>query len=208
MKIGLVGYQGSGKSTVFEWLTGVKPDPALAHASQAAMATVPEERVAQLCEIYQPKKITLASLELVDTAGLSRTHEGNAARLATIREAGCLVLVVGAFGSGGDALADVKHLQEDFLLTDLEIVSGRIERLRESVKKPRPGRDAELAELAALEPTLQALESGTPMAASGMNEEQLKATRSFRLLTEKPKLVLVNTADDEADPERFVKAAG
>jgi ribosome-binding ATPase YchF (GTP1/OBG family) len=206
MKIGLVGYQGSGKSTVFEWLTGVKPDPALAHASQAAMATVPEARVEALCEIYRPKKITLASLELVDTAGLSRTHEGNAARLATIREAGCLVLVVGAFDSRADALADVRHLQEDFLLTDLEIVSGRIERLRETVKKPRPGRDAELAELAALEPTLQALESGTPMAASGMNEEQLKATRSFRLLTEKPKLVLANTADDEADPERFVKA--
>ncbi len=206
MKIGLVGYQGSGKSTVFEWLTGVKPDPALAHASQAAMAAVPEERVEALCEIYHPKKITLASLELVDTAGLSRTHEGNAARLATIREAGCLVMVVGAFDRGADALADVNHLQEDFLLTDLEIVSGRIERLRESVKKPRPGRDAELAELAALEPTLQALESGTPMAASGMNEEQLKATRSFRLLTEKPKLVLVNTADDETDPEHFVQA--
>ena len=97
MKIGLVGYQGSGKSTVFEWLTGAKPDPALAHASQSAMAPVPDSRVESLSKIYHPKKITLASIELVDTAGLSRTHEGNAARLAQIREAGCLVLVVGAF---------------------------------------------------------------------------------------------------------------
>ena len=40
MKIGLVGYQGSGKSTLFEWLTGVKPDPALAHVSQSAMAPI------------------------------------------------------------------------------------------------------------------------------------------------------------------------
>lgn len=205
MKIGLVGYQGSGKSTVFEWLTGVKPEAALAHASQTAMAAVPEPRVQALCEVYHPKKITLASLELVDTAGLSRTHEGNAARLATIREAGCLVLVVSAFDSSSSALADVDALQEDFLLADLEIVTGRIERLRESTKKPRPGRDAELAELAALEPTLKALESGTPLTAAGMNEEQLKATRSFRLLTEKSKLVLVNAADDETDPERFVQ---
>src|SRR5262245_52798271 len=97
MKIGLVGYQGSGKSTVFEWQTGIKADPALAHASQAAMAAVPDARVEQLSGIYKPKKITLASLELVDTAGLSRAHEGNATRLAVIREAGCLVLVIDAF---------------------------------------------------------------------------------------------------------------
>src|SRR5580698_9971216 len=88
MKIGLVGYQGSGKSSLFEWLTGIKADPALAHVSQSAMAAVPEARVEPLCGIYHPKKITLASLELVDTAGLSRSHEGNAARLSLIREAG------------------------------------------------------------------------------------------------------------------------
>ena len=205
MKIGLIGYQGSGKSTLFEWLTGIKPDPALAHAAQSAMAQVPDPRVDPLCAIYHPKKVTLAALELVDTAGLSRSHEGNAARLATIREAGCLVLVVAAFERTNAPLADVGSFSEDFLLADLEIVSGRVERLRESVKKPRPNRDAELAELAALEPLLAALESGTPLADAAMNEEQLKVTRSFRLLTEKPKLVVFNVADDETDPERFVK---
>ena len=205
MKIGLVGYQGSGKSTLFEWLTGAKPDPALAHASQSAMAPVPDPRVEPLSAVYHPKKITLAALELVDTAGLSRTHEGNATRLALIREAGCLVLVVGAFQRGSDAVADVASFDEDFLLADLEIVSGRVERLRESTKKPRPNRDAELAELAALEPLLTALESGQPLHDAQMTDEQVKVTRSFRLLTEKPKLVLVNVADDEGDPQRFIK---
>ncbi len=60
MKIGIIGYQGSGKSTLFEWLTSVKPDPALAHTAQSAMATVPEPRVDPLCKVYHPKKITLA----------------------------------------------------------------------------------------------------------------------------------------------------
>jgi ribosome-binding ATPase len=205
MKIGIVGYQGSGKSSLFEWLTGIKADPALAHLSQSAMAAVPEPRVEGLCAVYKPKKITLASLELVDTAGLSRTHEGNAARLGQIREAGALVLVTGAFDRGAEAPADLAAFEEDLLLADLEIVTGRVERLRDSTKKPRPGRDQELIELAALEPLLVTLESGTPLHATEMNDEQIKATRSFRLLTEKPRIVLFNTADDEEHPERLIE---
>jgi ribosome-binding ATPase YchF (GTP1/OBG family) len=78
MKIGIVGYQGSGKSTLFHWLTDIPADPSLSHTTQSAMAPIPEPRIAQLCEVYQPKKITQAALEIVDTPGLSRTHEGSA----------------------------------------------------------------------------------------------------------------------------------
>lgn len=206
MKIGLVGYQGSGKSTLFEWLTGVAHDPALAHLGQSAMAHVPEPRVAGLCDVYHPKKITLAALELVDTPGLSRSHEGNAARLGLIREAGCFVLVVAGFG-GADPMADLASFREDLLLADMEIVSGRIERLRESVKKPRPNRDQEQAELAALERVLAAIEAGKPLTSANMSEDELKATRSFRLLTEKPMLIIINAADDAENLESLSRAA-
>lgn len=205
MKIGLVGYQGSGKSSLFEWLTGVRPDPALAHSSQSAMAALADSNVEPLCAIYHPKKVTLAALEIVDTPGLARTHEGNPARLAAIREAGCLVLVIGAFASQTDPLAELANFETDLLLADMEIVAGRIERLRESVKKAKPSRDQELAELAALEPLLAALESGTHLHAAGMSDDQVKATRSFRLLTEKPRLVLINVGDDEAQPQRYLE---
>ncbi|MEX0612978.1 MAG: DUF933 domain-containing protein [Pirellulales bacterium] len=162
------------------------------------MAPVPEPRVEPLAAIYRPKKITLAALELVDTPGLSRTHEGNPARLALIREAGCLVLVVPAFDRD-DPLADLEGFREDLLLADMEIVAGRIGRLTESVKKPRPNRELELAELAALQRVLAALEAGRPPAAAGLSEQELKATRSFRLLSEKPMLVIINAADDADD---------
>ncbi|MDH3717559.1 MAG: 50S ribosome-binding GTPase, partial [Planctomycetota bacterium] len=128
MKIGFVGYQGSGKSTLFGWLTGVTPDPALSHTTQTAMAEVPDPRVDQLCAIYHPKKIVLAALELMDTPGLDPEHEGNAARLSLLRECGCLVHVVNAY-SEESPQARLVAFDEDLLLADMEIVSRRVERL-------------------------------------------------------------------------------
>ena len=208
MKIGLVGYKGSGKSTVFEWLTGVKPDLAQAHTEQSAMAPVPESRVEPLCALYQPKKITLASLEIVDTPGLARDHEGNAARLARMREAGCLVLIVSAFNRTDNPVAELQSFFEDLLLADMEIVSGRAQRVVESLKKPVPKQEREqlLHEQDTLKLVLTAMESGKPLQPEDMTEEQLKVTRSFRLMTEKPRMVIVNTADDEQHPERFLNA--
>ena len=196
MKIGIVGYQGSGKSTLFHWLTGTPPDFALAHTTQAAMATVPEQRVKPLCDIYSPKKITLAALEIVDTPGLSRSHEGSAGRLAQIREAGCLVIVVGAF-AGTDALADLQNLEDDLLIADLDIVSGRLDRLREQVKKPRPDRDRLQTELTALEPLHAALESGKTLRDLTLTPDQQQAIRSFQLFSEKPRLVVLNCTEDD-----------
>ncbi|MBI2825986.1 MAG: redox-regulated ATPase YchF [Planctomycetia bacterium] len=207
MKIGLIGYQGSGKSTLFEWLTGVPADPAQAHTGQTAMAPVPEPRVDELAKIYHPKKLTYAALEIVDTPGLNRSHEGNAQRLGLLRDTGALVMVVAAFG-GASPQADLARFQEDLLLADMEIVAGRIDRLRDSVKKPRPNREQEMAEIDTLAGVLAAMEAGKPLAESAMSDEQLKATRSFRLLTEKPALVILNLADDEPDPAARARAIG
>ena len=200
MKIGIVGYQGSGKSTLFQWLTGVEPDPSLAHSTQLATAVVHDDRVSPLCEIYQPKKVTNATLNIVDTPGLDRSHEGAAGKLALIREADCLVIVVGAF-SGAAAKSDLQSFEEDLLIADLDIVTGRVERLRESVKKPRPNRDKELAELEALEPLLAELESGKAMREIELSADQERAIKSFQLLTDKSRFVVVNVSDDELDPQ-------
>jgi GTP-binding protein YchF len=203
MKIGLVGYQGSGKSTLFRWLTGVQPDPSLAHTTQTAQATVVDPRVAQLVEVYQPKKVTQAQITVVDTPGLSRDHEGTAGKLANIREVGAIIVVVAAF-SGSNPSEDLQSFEEDLLIADLDIITGRVERLRESTKKPRPTRDKELAELAALEPVLAELDGGKSIRDIELNPEQEKFVKAFQLITNKPRLVIINVADDETDPERFL----
>ncbi len=204
MKIGLVGYQGSGKSTLFHWFTGVPPDPSLTHTGQSAMAAIPDRRIEQLSAIYHPKKITIAALELVDTPGMSRTHEGNAARLALIREAGCLVFVVAGF-AGTDPAADLRSFDEDLLLADMEIVANRLHRVEDSLKKPLPRTEHQQLEHEheTLRIVLAAMEAGKPLQEKDLSDEQQKVTRAFRLLSEKPRLVIVNTADDESHPERF-----
>jgi GTP-binding protein YchF len=206
MKIGIVGYQGSGKSTLFSWLTGVAADPALAHSMQSAMATIPDMRVAQLCEIYKPKKITQASLEIVDTPGLSRTHEGSAQKLAAIREAGALVMVVGAFG-GSDPAADLRNFDDDLLIADLDIVSGRVERLKDQLRKPRANKEKDQEELDFLTPIFAELEAGRSLVNFPMSAEQRKAIKSFQLFSDKPRLIIINTPDDEAKPEKYQSLA-
>jgi ribosome-binding ATPase len=207
MKIGIIGYQGAGKSSLFEWLTGVAADPALSHLTQSAAAEVPDARIAPLCEIYAPKKVTIASLEIVDTPGLSRDHEGSAARLAMIREAGCLIQVVEAYSGTNDPKRDLLGLQEDFLLADLEIISGRVDRLRESLKKPRPNREEQAAELAAIEPLMKHLEDGKALHEMPFTEEQSRAVRSFQLITQKPRLAILNVADDSAKEAELMQLA-
>lgn len=204
MKIGLVGYQGCGKSTLFEWLTGVPADPALAHTGQSAMAILRDPRLEELQRIYGAKKVTPAALEILDTPGLNRSHQGNAGRLAILRDVGCLVIVVPAF-SGYDPATEYQSFQEDLIIADLEIVTGRIERVEASLKKPHPKHEREQLEeeLSVLQVVKERLEAGQPLREAEMTPEQLKHTRSFRLLCEKPQMAVINTADDERDFSRF-----
>ena len=197
MKISIVGYQGSGKSSLFCWLTGEAPDPSLSHSLQSAMATVPEPRIELLCDVYQPKKVTRAALQIVDTPGLSRDSAGNGLKLAALREAGCLLVVACGF-AGHDPAHDLASLDDDLLIADLLIVTGRVEKLRESVTKPRPDRDKQLKELELLEPIHQSLEAGKAVRDIELSLEQQAIIRSFGLLTQKARLVVVNSDNEQA----------
>jgi ribosome-binding ATPase YchF (GTP1/OBG family) len=79
---------------------------------------------------------------------------------------------------------------------------GRIE---ESLKKPLPKQEhLQLEhERQVLTAVLAAMESGKPLGEADMTDEQRKVTRAFRLFSEKPRLAIINMADDEPDPKRF-----
>lgn len=168
------------------------------------MVSIPDERFAPLCELYKPKKETHANLELVDTPGLSRSHEGNPAKLAHIREADCLVLVVGAFDKS-DPVSDYNSFTEDLLLADMEVVMNRLERLDAQLKRPlqKPEKEKLQFEQTVLQKVLAGLENEKAVSLEQMTEEEQKCTRAFRLFCEKPRMVVMNCADDETDLSRF-----
>src|SRR6516164_901947 len=104
MKVGLAGFSGSGKSTVFHWLTGVKPDPAARERGQVGMAKIPDERLTWLSEHFKPKKTTPATIEFIDTPGLLLSERrDNPRRLAILRDAGGLLVVLSGYGVGDPA---------------------------------------------------------------------------------------------------------
>ena len=114
------------------------------------------------------------------------------------------MFVVAAFDAT-NPVADLRSFDEDLVLADMEIVTNRLQKVEDSLKKPLPRLEHQQFEHehTTLKIVLAAMESGQPLRESHMTDEQQKVTRAFRLLSEKPRLVIVNTADDESQPERF-----
>jgi ribosome-binding ATPase YchF (GTP1/OBG family) len=198
MKVGIAGFAGSGKSTVFRWLTGATPDPAKSQTGQLGMAKVPDERLDWLSALYNPRKTIPAEIGFIDTPGLLPTERrDNPRRLAILRDTGGLLVVLNGF-EDGDPAGELRRFREEILFADLEIVTNRIERLQDSLRKPRPAkqREADQAELALLQRIATAFEQGQAAATLGLKGDEEKLVRSFQLLTLKPELALLNIGED------------
>jgi hypothetical protein len=198
MKVGIAGFAGCGKSTVFHWLTGVAPDAARSQQGQLAKPEVPDERLEWLSNLFKPKKKTLAKIEFLDTPGLDMMERrDNARRLGILRDATSLLVVLSGYG-GGDLTEEYRKFQGECLIADLEIVLGRVERLVELLKKPKPPKERERdqSELDVLKKVQAVLEANLPASKAHLREDEEKVIRSFQLLTLKKQLVFVNQGED------------
>jgi ribosome-binding ATPase YchF (GTP1/OBG family) len=198
MKVGIAGFTSSGKSTVFHWLTGVKPDPAAAQRGQVGMSKIPDTRLDWLSAQFNPKKTTFATIEFLDTPGLMpEERRDNPRRLGIMREADGLLILLTGYGDGN--LADeLRRFREEMMFADLEIITNRIDKLRDQMRKTKPvkEREADEAELALLQRIAAGFEANQNPSTLGLKEDEEKSIRSFQLLTLKPELVLVNIGDN------------
>jgi ribosome-binding ATPase YchF (GTP1/OBG family) len=202
MKIGLVGFSGSGKSTVFRWLTGVAPDPARIQQGQTGMAKLPDPRVDKMAGIFKPKKTTYAEIAFLDTPGLDISERrDNPRRLGILRESDGLVVVLNGYAAG-DLAADLRQFREEIAFADLEILANRVSKLEANMRKPKPAKEREVDEHehAVLKRLIAALEAGESPRTLGLRPEEEKAVRSFQLLTLKPEIVFVNQGEPGPPP--------
>jgi GTP-binding protein YchF len=214
MKIGLIGLPKSGKTTLFNLLTGSNVATSRYDSGRAELHTgvarVPDPRVDRLTGMFKPKKTTYASFEVVDLAGLAK---GERAVLDTkeFRNADALLHVVRGFPDetlgAADPRRDIVDLEMELLLADLEVVDRRLERLEASLKKQR--KEAEAREQEILTTLKAALESETPLRAVTLSPEDARVVRGFTFLSQKPILHCVNLEEKAiADGERVVERFG
>ncbi len=208
MKIGLAGLPMSGKTSVFNMATRAKAQTRdyLSQTDEinSGIIKVPDARIDHLVTIFKPKKTTFATVEFTDIPGISSSETGSASKiLANIRSCDAAMLVVRLFASEEvphihnkiDPAADLEEICLEFIFSDLEMVTNKIERLNKEmkgVKKPEAVRELEL-----METLRKHLEENRFLAEMELSEEQLHSLRGYRFLTQKPLLLIGNCSDGQ-----------
>jgi GTP-binding protein YchF len=198
MKSGIIGGPGSGKTTVFEALTGNFQEAGRRGDDRIAAIRVPDPRVDVLAGMYSPRKTTYAQVEyLLPGKGLEKDSGKTGSSWTAVRDCDALIHVVRNFSSYGLAeptpLEDVNHIDQELILNDFMVAEKRLERLNLDQKR---GRKSDSEERALLEACISTVENNTPLRRRPeLASEPL--LRGFAFLSSKPMLVLFNNADED-----------
>ncbi len=221
MQVTIVGLPGSGKTTVFNALTGGHAETGGFSGGRAApnvsVVKVPDEQVDRLAALFAPKKTTYADVTYVDVAipaGAAREGTVNPDVLAQVRNADTLLHVARAFDdptapTPADPWRDVEDLDLEFTVADLTVIEKRLGKLK---TQGRHGSQSE-RELAAREEELlnrlePHLSEGLPIRSFGLTEDEELLLRGYRFLTQKPVLVIVNIDEDRLPETGALEVAG
>jgi len=218
MKVGILGFPKTGKTTVFNALTGAEiPTDKFAGRTgkiHLGVAKVRDDRLAVLAGIYKPKKITPATIDYVDVPGFEPGSKGLSAYLAEFRGLDAVLHVVRGFEDpelphvfpGIDAARDVAAMEGELLLSDLAVLETRLERIESDLKKRK---DKELEEERRVVQELHGvLEGEEPLRVREWPAADLAVVRGLALLTLKPLLHVVNLGEDAAGRGDLVGSLG
>ena len=207
MEVGIIGLPKVGKTTLFNTLTSSRQSTdryQVSSQTNVAVASVPDPRLSQLRDHYQPKKFTPATVIYVDIPGIQRGSGAESLDLARLREVDALAHVVRAFtdpeilhSEGSvDPERDVEIVDLELILADLDIVTRRLERLDKAVKRGLSADEQRERTLLA-DVILPSLEAEQPLRTLELSTDDLRRLRGFQLLSAKPLLLVINV-DEEA----------
>src|SRR5215472_25238 len=202
MQTGIIGLPRVGKTTLFRILTKAHVDARGAQTAHVGVAKVPEPRLAELAKLYDPKKITYATVQYVDLPGVQKERMRES--LATLRDVDAIAHVIRVFDDSSvphsegtiDPLRDATNLDLELILSDHDQISKRLERVEKDLKKKRDP----LLELEknVLEKCKAHLEAEKPLRELELTAEERKPIGGFLFLSQRPMLYVLNLGDDEA----------
>jgi len=212
MKTAIIGLANSGKSTIFNALTGLNLEvttfPTLAGEPHTGVVKVPDTRLDVLTGIFRPKKTTQATVEYVDYIGLTKGDmEQNRKVFDLIRDADAIVHAVRCFADESivhpmgsiNPRRDAETVEMEMIFGDLELVEKRLERMAQGAQR---GKKPDEVEQRLLLKCKEALENETALRDLDFTEEEQKAMRALQFMSIKPQLVVLNVAEEEMGTEQ------
>ena len=202
MNLGIIGLPQVGKKTVFKLLTGQEAEKAPSrHGIRYGIAPVKDPRIDKLSAMYNPKKTRYAEFEIALPPDITPNAARGAEWIDPLRKVDAFLHVVRAFEDPGvyhiegnvDPERDLRLVETEFLLADLELIEARLERLGKELQK---NDTAGQREKDVLERCLGYLEDEKPLRNLELNEEEKKVLHNLQLLSRKPTTVVFNTGED------------
>lgn len=203
MKTGIIGLPQVGKTSLFRILTKARLEEhgySNLREAHIGVARVPDERLEKLSALYSPKKTTFATVEYVDVAAIGQEALKESAYLGNLRNVDALIHVLRAFEDESiphvgpiAPLRDIKNVEFDLMVSDLEQIEKRLERVEKDLRKMR---SSELEhEHALLLRSKESLEKEQPLRELEMTPEEKKLIKGFMFLSQKPMLYVLNVGE-------------